>query len=196
MLKPALHEEEEAHDASERQSMVVVAREMVVKNGQKVEYGISVPSKVFREYGQLHRDLLSQFTYAEHHREQLEAEAGSYFKNRTRNYDFVRRAIACVQMAAEYPKLRRPLQKLARIGHTSFYKYKDLLEAENRDLSLDSVVFRIQGSQMRYSAEDDAKFIRWLKDPKTPLRDKVTQSMIEMYNSILLSCFTETIGEW
>ncbi len=165
-------------------AMISVGTGMVVRHGRKVRVEMKVPQKVHREYCQLHRDLRSQFVFMEHQKESLAAEANSYFHNREGEYDFISRALACTYLSGMYPKLRTPLIVLARIGETSFHKYRKLLEQENSSLSLDGIALKLRGSQVLYTPENDAKFIRWLKDPKTSLKKKTTKEMMQEYDNI------------
>ena len=137
----------------------------VQRHHKSVRVEMMIPLEVSRAYGQLRRDLLSQFLFMEHEREDLARQAGSYFDSRARDYDFISRALACVYIHAIYPKQRAPLIALAKIGETSFAKYKKILEEENKGLSLDCVAIKLRGNQVKYTAENDAKFLAWLKNP-------------------------------
>jgi len=81
-------------EPSEKKSMVSVGYGTVQRNRRKVRAEMFVPLKVYREYNQLHRDLLSQFLFMQHEREELAQEARSYFSGRAREYDFISRALA------------------------------------------------------------------------------------------------------
>jgi len=55
---------------------------------------------------------------------------------------------------------------------------------QNNNLSLDSIALKVRGGQVMYAPETDAKFIRWLKDPKTSLKKNTTKAMMDEYNRI------------
>ena len=173
-------------DATPRDtSMTVVHRgEKKGKDGKKVEYEVLLPTYIVREFNELHRDLMSQFRFAEDERESYARKANVKFTRRDNEYDFKARALACVMMGQQYPEMVRGLQKQARISKSSYYKYRDLLQEENSDLSTDSLALKLAGNQRCYSAKTDAEFLDVLKNPQTSLRRKTTEGLMELYDEI------------
>ena len=77
------------------------------------------------------------------------------------------------------PKATYSPDSAAKIGKASYHKYKAILDQENAHMAV-----KLRGGRIKYTAENDAKFIRWLKDPMTSVKKKTTEAMMKEYDII------------